>query len=94
MYELTWLNGNLKPLKRGEYYIIIEAQHDIADFKKGDIEVTNDYWDDEQEVFETIGKDNPTWKVVCWARISHPRIPDDLTSRVVVYFGERVKNNG
>lgn len=90
MAEVTWINGELKPLTGGEYYIAIEAQEDLFTFKKGDVEITSDYFDKECGCFDTIGNDNPSWKVLYWARMVHPNIPDGLHDRVKVYFGVNV----
>lgn len=90
MPQVNWIRGEINPPSSGEYYIIIEAQHDIADFKKGDVEVTSDYFDAERKEWDTIDKDNPTWKVLCWADILRPSIPNDLIKRTKVYFGFKV----
>lgn len=93
--KTTWINGTIAPPARGEYYTAIEALIDIpyADIKKGDIEIETDYYDTSEGCWESIGRDNPWWKVVCWARIIHPDIPDGLHQRVKSYFGQRVGDN-
>ena len=91
--NVVWINGEIKPPKSGEYYFIIEAQHDIAEFKKGDIEITTDCYDADRGEWDTIGKDNPTWKVLAWARVLHPDIPDRYKDRVKMYFGLKVGFN-
>lgn len=90
MAEVNWINGNILPKKSGEYHIILEVQHDIGDLKKGDIEITNEYFYADKGEWETIGKDNPTWKVLSWANIVKPNIPKDLRDKVKVYFGVKI----
>ena len=92
MAEVNWIKGELNPPSSGEYYVIQEAQHDISSIgiKKGDIEITSDYWDKELSEWDELGKDNPTWKVLSWADILHPNIPRDLMGRVKRYFGKDV----
>ena len=86
--KANWINGNITPTSKGEYYVILEATQDIGDYKKGDMELTSDYFSDNE--WESIGKDNPSWKVVCWARMLLPGIPNDYLGKVKVYFGQRV----
>ena len=87
--NVTWINGTIAPQESGDYYIAIEALKDIPlmGFKKGDVEITTDYYEASEGYWDEIGKDNPYWKVVCWARIRHPDIPEDLRGRVKMYFG-------
>lgn len=93
MAEVQWIKGELNPPSNNEYYIIIEAQEDTVSFKKGDIEITSDCFDVEQGCFDTIGKDNPCWKVLCWADMLRPNVPPKLRDKVKVFFGERVDEN-
>ena len=93
MAEVTWINGSLNPPKSGEYYIIIEAQEDTQYFKRGDIEITDDWFNACKGTFDTIGENNHTWKVLNWAYILHPNIPNDLRDRVRLYFGVEVGVN-
>lgn len=44
--------------------------------------------------FDTIGKDNPIWRVLSWARMLKPSIPADIRDRVKWYFGMEVNHNG
>ena len=90
MAEVNWINGNIEPTESGEYYLIIEAQHDIGDFKKGDVEITSEYYDTQTKEWDSIGKDNPTWKVLSWAKMLRPNIPKDLQKRTKWYFGKWV----
>ena len=90
MAEVQWINGELNPPSSKEYYIAIEAQEDIGGFKKGDVEITSDWFDKDSGCFDTIGKDNPSWKVLCWANMLHPAIPHGLHDRVKIYCGVKV----
>lgn len=87
----NWTNGTIAPPESGEYYIIIEALSDGFYHKKGDIEMLTDYYDAATDQFDTIGdRDNPYWKVLSWATIQFPAIPEDLKGRVKNYFGHKV----
>lgn len=92
MAEVNWINSNILPTKSGEYYIIVEAQQDIPtmDMEKGDIEITCDYFDVDDGCFQSIGGENPWWKVLNWANVIKPSIPDDLLDKVKLYFSQRV----
>lgn len=94
--KTNWINGTIAPPESGEYYIIIEALQDTVSVKKGDIEMTSDYYNAPTDQFDTIGnRNNPYWKVLSWAYITTPAIPEDLKGRVKFYFGHKVgENNG
>ena len=99
MAEVNWVNGTIAPPESGDYYIILEAMRDIDSLlsgevlvHKGDIEVTNDWYDADQAAFDTIGKDNPIWRVLSWARMLRPSIPEDIRYRVKWYFGMRLEH--
>lgn len=94
MAEVTWIRGHIDPSKPGEYYVILEAKRDVLDYRKGDMEITTDYFRDSGYGWESIGKDNPTWEVVAWARILHPNIPEHCRDKVIRYFGVDVKKGG
>lgn len=101
MAEVQWFKGEINPPESGEYYIIIEAQHDIVHggkklISKGEIQVDSEYFDVDTGEYDTIDKDNPTWKVLCWADILKPDIPKDLIGRVTRYLGKKVvsENDG
>ena len=96
MAEVNWINGTINPPESGGYYVIEEAQMDIRTerIKEGDIEITTDYFDASTQEWDELGKDNPYWKVLSWAKILYPNIPNDLSERVTRYFGESVKKNG
>ena len=98
MAEVTWIRGTIDPPKSGEYYVTLEAKQDIIDpvtgkvyYKKGDVQIDIDLYYEEDRCFETLGKGNPFWEVVCWADILKPNIPDGVRERLVVYFGTKVK---
>lgn len=91
MAIVNWIKGSIEPSESGEYYIIIEAQNNIGDYKKGDIEIDSDWYDKESNQFDTIGKNNKTWKVIAWANILLPDIPKDLQDRVKSYMGKRIQ---
>lgn len=99
MAEVNWINGTIAPPESGDYYIILEAMRSTFDphtgetlISKGDIEITNDWYDADQAAFETIGKDNPIWRVLSWARMLKPSIPADIRDRVKWYFGMRLEH--
>lgn len=87
----NWINGTIAPSESGEYYLIIEALCDGFSHKKGDIEMTTDYYNADTDEFDEIGsRDNQYWKLLSWAAITTPAIPDDLKGRVKNYFGHKV----
>lgn len=90
MPQVSWIKGEINPPNSGEYYIIIEAQRDVLGFKKGDVEVTSDGFNAKRKEWDTIGRNDSYWKVLCWADILRPSIPDDLVKRTKVYFGHKV----
>ena len=92
MAKVNWIKGNTPPAS-GEYYIIIEAQKDLADFNKGDIELTDDYYNANTKEFDTIGKDNDSWKVLAWADMLMPDVPDFARKKLKSYFGSPVSED-
>ena len=94
MAKVDWIDGKLNPPTSGDYYVIEELMLDIPTEQlfEGDIEVTTDYYDAEQREWEELGKDNPYWKVVAWAYILRPDVPDCVKDKVVRYFGNEVEN--
>lgn len=86
--KVNWINGSINPPCEGEYYVCFEAKRDIAEFKQCDIEITGDYWDG--DMWQSLGNNNPCWKVLCWARILKPDIPEDIRDRVKEYFGAKI----
>lgn len=96
MANVNWIDGGITPPEEKEYYIIIEAQHDIIHpetgetlVREGDIEITADEYGKGMG-FLTIGKENPFWKVLAWADILYPSIPEDIRGRVTTYFGVKI----
>ena len=90
--RVDWIKGEINPPEAGEYYTICEAKGDFPGFeyKKGDIEISGDYYYADIG-WASIGNDNPCWKVVAWADVLKPDIPDGIADRVVSYFGRRTK---
>lgn len=98
--ETHWVDGSIMPTESGEYFVILEAMRDSnplpsgeALVHKGDIEITKDWYDADQGMFDIIDEDNPAWRVRSWARILKPSIPADIRDRVRWYFGEEVKHD-
>lgn len=90
MAEVTWIKGSINPPSEGEYYVALEARTDsIPGFQTGDVEITGDYWCDGE--WQTVGRDNPFWAVLCWANVLKPNIPNGLKGRVRKYFGFTVE---
>ena len=97
MANVNWINGEIVPPTSGEYYVIQEAQLDMKDpdtgeivYHAGDIEVDGDWYDKEDGCWQSLGKANPYWKVLSWANILRPSIPEDIRFRVKLYFGTRM----
>lgn len=89
--DAMWIQGYINPTKTGEYHVALESQREIAYFKPGDVEITTDYFSVECGEWESLGKDNDSWKVLCWAEIPLPVVPEDIEDRVKKYFGTVVK---
>lgn len=85
MENIKWNMGS-HPDKNGEYHVIFEAKEDIAEFKAGDLEVTNDYYSIGHG-WDTVDDDNPSWRAVAWAEPPKPNVPVEMENRVVRYFG-------
>ena len=99
MADVNWINGTIAPPESGDYYIILEAMRDSDQLPsgevlvhKGDIEITNDWYDADREEFDTIVKDNPIWRVLAWANMLRPSIPADIRDRVKWFFGRRLEH--
>ena len=99
MAEVNWIKGTIAPPESGDYYIILEAMRDSDPLPsgevlvhKGDIEITNDWYDADREEFYTIGNDNPIWRVLAWANMLRPSIPQDIRDRVKWCFGRRLEH--
>ena len=85
----NWINGATKPTVTGEYFVIIEAQDNMGEFKKGDVEVTTDvFYTDDNKFYEASNE--IYWKVLYWADMSDVEVPDNIRDRVVSRFGNFV----
>lgn len=98
MAKVDWINGKIAPPESGEYYVILEATEAWDSVKAeeravmaGEIEMTGDWYDTEEGCFQTIGKGNPFWRVLAWADILKPDVPEDIKPKLAVYFGQEVK---
>lgn len=101
MNNVNWINGTINPPESGEYYVIMEAQQDMKDpdtgeilHNAGDIEMDEDWFDHMTVCWQSLGKANPFWRVLSWANVLRPSIPDNLRLRVKRYFGMEVNHNG
>ena len=99
MANVTWTNGKTTPPKSGEYYVILEAQQETRNpvdgevlIHRGDIDVTGDWYDTGYGGFQSIGKENPVWKVLAWAEVLKPSVPEEIRDRVRWYFGEEINH--
>lgn len=99
MANVNWIKGEIAPPENGEYYVILEAMQDGDALpsgemliRKGDIEITSDWYNTGRGAFDTIGKDNPIWKVLAWAEIFKPSVPEALRDRVRWYFGKEINH--
>lgn len=101
MPNVNWINGTINPPESGEYYVIMEAQQDMKDpdtgkilHHAGDLEVYGDWFDHKDGCFQSIWKQNPWWRVVAWAEVLKPSVPEEIRPRVKRYFGTEVNHNG
>lgn len=101
MANVNWINGTITPPESGEYYVILEAteawnseEPEGRNWNPGEIEMTGDWYDTEEGYFQSLGKDNPFWKVLSWASVLRPSIPEDIRPKVKRYFGTEVNRNG
>lgn len=89
--KVSWIRGEIKPLKDGEYYTIAEMQRDGIFYKKGDIVIEFD-WYSETMGWEASRGSLSSWKVLAWAEILLPDVPEEIKDRLVMYFDTEVKN--
>ena len=89
--KVNWIKGVIAPLEEGKYYVITEAQNDTALYKKGDIVIDYD-WYSEALGCMSIKDNGSTWKVLAWAEILLPNVPEKVKDRLVTYFDTEVKN--
>lgn len=101
MAKVNWINGKIAPPESGEYYVILEAQQDIRYpdtnellVSAGDVEMDGDLYDAERRYFSSLGGNNPFWRVLSWANILKPDVPDDIKPKLRTYFGAKVEWNG
>ena len=101
MAKVNWINGKIAPPESDEYYVILEAKQDIRDpdtneliVSAGDVEMDGDWYDAERRYFSSIGENNPLWRVVAWANILKPDVPDDIKPKLRTYFGAKVEWDG
>ena len=89
--KANWIDGRvIRPTTDGEYIVIIEVQKDFPGVKKGDVEITTDYFYTSTNEFYSIG-DESIWKVLYWTSFDLMDIPQDVNkSRIVSYFGNDV----
>ena len=100
MPNVNWINGTILPPDTGEYYVILEALQDMKNpdtgetlFHAGDIEMDGDWFDHGNVCWQSLGKANPFWRVLSWANVLKPSIPEDIRSRVKKYFGAEVNHD-
>lgn len=98
MAEVNWIKGTIAPPESGDYYIILEAMRGSDPLPsgevlvhKGDIEITTDWYDAKRRYFDSIGENNPFWRVLAWANVLKPDVPEDVKPRLRIYFGVKVK---
>lgn len=101
MANVNWINGTINPPESGEYYVILEAQQDMKDpatgkilHHAGDIEMDDDWFDHKNVCWQSLWKGNPFWRVLSWASVLRPSIPEDIRPRVKRYFGTEVNCDG
>ena len=92
--NVNWIKGDIEPPESGEYYAITEVINSGDDIElpkiclpKGFIDIDRDYYDKKTKSWNGLGRKNPYWKILAWANILYPDIPDDLQGKVNLYFG-------
>lgn len=98
MAKVNWINGKIAPPESGEYYVILEATEawdsvkaEERDVMAGEIDMIRDWYNTEDGCFQTIGKGNRFWRVLSWADILKPDVPEDIKPKLAFYFGQEVK---
>lgn len=89
--KVNWTRGEIAPFAEGKYYTIVEAQKDTTLYKKGDI-VIGSNWYSEGLGWLSFIVDGSTWKVLAWAEMLFPDVPEEVKDRLVTYFDTEVKN--
>ena len=87
--KASWIRGEIKPLEEGKYYVITEVQKDTALYKKGDIVIDYD-WYSKTLGWMSIRDNGSTWKILAWAEILLPDVPEPVRERLVTYFDVEV----
>ena len=82
MAKVIWNKGTIAPPESGDYYVIMEAIQN------------SDPLPSSREAFDSLGVENPIWRVLAWANILLPPIPEGIQDQVRWYFGKEVKHNG
>lgn len=88
--KVNWIKGEIEPPKGGQYFRIMEAQIDTDFFKKGDVEIDFD-WYSKDFGWISIGHNNPVWKVVAWADMLLPDVPEQIKDRLIKYLDVEIK---
>ena len=89
--NVSWIKAETKPPKAGQYYAIAEMQRDGIFYKKGDIVIEFD-WYSEMLGWEVSRGSLSEWKVLAWAEIPLPDVPESVRERLVTYFDVKVAN--
>lgn len=87
--NVSWIKAETKPPKDGQYYTIAEMQRDGIFYKKGDIVIEFD-WYSEMLGWEASRGSLSSWKVLAWAEIPLPDVPEEVTDRLVTYFDVKI----
>ena len=88
--SVNWIEG-VEPPCDGEYYTIAEMQRDGIFYKKGDIVIEFDGYSERLGWAVSQGSLSE-WKVLAWAEILLPDVPEEVTDRLVTYFDTEIKN--
>ena len=88
--KLNWIKGVIEPPEEGKYYVITEAQNDTDLYTEGDIVIAFDRYSKALGWLSSV-VDNSTWKILAWAEILLPDVPEEVTDRLVTYLGVEVK---
>lgn len=88
--KVNWIKGVIEPPEEGRYYVMTEAQNDTDLYKKGDIVIAFDRYSKALGWLSSV-VDNSAWKILAWAEILLPDVPEEVTDRLVTYLGEEVK---
>lgn len=87
--KTSWIKGEVEPTEQGKYYVITEVQKDTALYKKGDIVIDYD-WYSKIMGWMSIKENGSTWRILAWAEILLPDVPEEIKDRLVTYFDVEV----